>query len=82
MVQLMGSFGNKAAVKLEVEEDSLEDQLSPLHKRSKLDSSLQVSLRFLYIYIFFLLPFQFPSNQTKFSFFFFFFMYLDSVMLF
>ncbi|XP_011034582.1 PREDICTED: uncharacterized protein LOC105132669 isoform X2 [Populus euphratica] len=41
MVQLMTSFSRKAAVKLEAD-DSLEDQLSPLHKRSKLDPSLQV----------------------------------------
>ncbi|CAK7336344.1 unnamed protein product [Dovyalis caffra] len=40
MVQLMSSLGKKAAVKLEAE-DSLEDQLSPLHKRSKLDPSLR-----------------------------------------
>ena len=43
MVQLMSSLSRKAAVKLEAD-DSLEDQLSPLHKRSKLDLSSQVSL--------------------------------------
>ena len=43
MVQSMSSISRKAAVKLEAD-DSLEDQLSPLHKRSKLDPSLQVSL--------------------------------------
>ncbi|KAG6781540.1 hypothetical protein POTOM_014451 [Populus tomentosa] len=38
MVQLMSSLGEKTAVvKLEAAEDSLEDQLSPLYKRSKLD---------------------------------------------
>jgi hypothetical protein len=38
MVQLMSSLGEKTAVvKLEAAEDSLEDQLSPLFKRSKLD---------------------------------------------
>ncbi|KAJ7009872.1 hypothetical protein NC653_000547 [Populus alba x Populus x berolinensis] len=41
MVQSMSSLSRKAAVKLEAD-DSLEDQLSPLHKRSKLDPSLQV----------------------------------------
>ncbi|KAJ4838844.1 hypothetical protein Tsubulata_033027 [Turnera subulata] len=42
MVQLMASVG-KTTVKLEVD-DSLEDQLTPLHKRSRLDSSLQGAL--------------------------------------
>ncbi|KAJ6393007.1 hypothetical protein OIU77_022477 [Salix suchowensis] len=37
----MSSLSRKAAVKLEAD-DSLEDQLSPLHKRSKLDLSSQV----------------------------------------
>ncbi|KAG5227792.1 Homeobox protein [Salix suchowensis] len=41
MVQLMSSLSRKAAVKLEAD-DSSEDQLSPLHKRSKLDLSSQV----------------------------------------
>lgn len=40
MVQLMSS-GKRVGVKLEVEE-ALEDGLAPLHKRSKLDPSLQV----------------------------------------
>ncbi|KAJ9129315.1 hypothetical protein P3X46_033883 [Hevea brasiliensis] len=39
MVQLMST--KKSSVKVEVEE-SLEDQLGPIHKRSKLDSSLQM----------------------------------------
>ncbi|OMO73958.1 hypothetical protein COLO4_26778 [Corchorus olitorius] len=39
MVQMMSS-GKKVSVKLELEE-ALEDELAPLHKRSKLDPSLQ-----------------------------------------
>lgn len=64
MVQLMSS--KKSSVKLEVEE-SLEDQLGPLHKRSKLDSSLQVLLHF---------PFNFLSNQAE-VFFFVFLLYIS-----
>lgn len=51
--QLMSA--KKSSLELQAE-DFMEDQLSPLHKRSKLDSSLQVSLPF---------PSYFLGNQTK-----------------
>ncbi|KAI5600638.1 hypothetical protein POPTR_001G041800v4 [Populus trichocarpa] len=56
MVQSMSSLSRKASVKLEAD-DSLEDQLSPLHKRSKLDPCLQVIIPDAVLYN----PLQEPS---------------------